>query len=191
MSLETTEPTRHPKMLAIKFLRRRASGPPLAVRISLKPDIKSSSEGGEQEQSQNIFITADISAKNATSSSIKMASKSWPFCPECRASLQVDATGSINCRVCPYESNLSSLSSVPSRTTYSADRAVPLWAKSDEEQAALRASKEPSRATVEEPCVRCGVPEVGFYTVQLRSVDEGQTVFYECPACKHTWSINN
>lgn len=124
-------------------------------------------------------------------SSIKMASKSWPFCPECRASLQVDATGSINCRVCPYESNLSSLSSVPSRTTYSADRAVPLWAKSDEEQAALRASKEPSRATVEEPCVRCGAPEVGFYTVQLRSVDEGQTVFYECPACKHTWSINN
>ena len=123
--------------------------------------------------------------------SIKMASKSWPFCPECRASLQVDAGGSINCRVCPYESDLSSLSSIPSQTTYSADRAVPLWAKSDEEQAVLRASKEPSRATVEEPCVRCGAPEVGFYTVQLRSVDEGQTVFYECPSCKHTWSINN
>mmetsp|Transcript_26496 Transcript_26496/g.76478 ORF Transcript_26496/g.76478 Transcript_26496/m.76478 type:complete len:121 (+) Transcript_26496:160-522(+) len=120
-----------------------------------------------------------------------MASKSWPFCPECRTSLQVDATGSINCRVCPYESNLSSLPNLPSRTTFSADRAVPIWAKSDAEQASLRASKEPTRATVEEPCVRCGAPEVGFYTVQLRSVDEGQTVFYECPACKHTWSINN
>ena len=134
-------------------------------------------------------LRKEISAKQDCA--LTMASKSWPFCPECRASLQVDVTGSINCRVCPYESNLSSLSSIPTRTTYSADRAVPLWAKSDEEQAALRASKEPSRATVEEPCVRCGAPEVGFYTVQLRSVDEGQTVFYECPACKHTWSINN
>ena len=115
------------------------------------------------KQKEDIHHSRVISQKeDSTSSSIKMASKSWPFCPECRASLQVDATGSINCRVCPYESNLSSLSSVPSRTTYSADRAVPLWAKSDEEQAALRASKEPSRATVEEPCVRCGAPEVGF-----------------------------
>lgn len=48
-----------------------------------------------------------------------------------------------------------------------------------------------SRATVEEPCVKCGAPEVKFYTMQLRSVDEGQTVFYECPQCKHTWSVNN
>mmetsp|Transcript_7285 Transcript_7285/g.15247 ORF Transcript_7285/g.15247 Transcript_7285/m.15247 type:complete len:121 (+) Transcript_7285:165-527(+) len=120
-----------------------------------------------------------------------MASKSWPFCPQCRSTLLVDTTGSIQCRVCPFESNLSSLPRIPTSTTTSADRPVPLWAKSDEEQAALRASKEPTRATVEEPCVKCGAPEVGFYTVQLRSVDEGQTVFYECPDCKHTWSINN
>ena len=115
----------------------------------------------------------------------------WPFCPSCRATLQVDANGSIECNVCPYRSNLSEMPSLPSSTTYSSDRAVPLWAKSDEEQAALKKSSEPVRATIEEPCIKCGHPEVGYYTVQLRSVDEGQTVFYECPQCKHTWSINN
>jgi len=115
----------------------------------------------------------------------------WPFCPSCRYTLSVDASGSIRCAVCPYRSNLANFVSLPTSTTVSSDTPVPLWAKSDEEQAALRASKEPTRATVEETCPKCGAKEVGFYTVQLRSVDEGQTVFYECPGCKYTWSINN
>ena len=81
---------------------------------------------------------------------------------------------------------------LPSTTTYSMNRPAPVWAKSEAEQEALqRQTNEPVRATIEEPCVRCGAKQVGYYTVQLRSVDEGQTVFYECPECKHTWSINN
>uniref|UniRef100_A0A6U0SGG9 DNA-directed RNA polymerase subunit n=1 Tax=Eucampia antarctica TaxID=49252 RepID=A0A6U0SGG9_9STRA len=117
----------------------------------------------------------------------------WPFCPSCHYVLSVDGSGAIRCSVCPYESNLSSMDKddYPKSRTVSTDTAVPLWAKSDEEQAALRATKEPSRATVEEPCIKCGHGEVGFYCLQLRSVDEGQTVFYECPKCKHTWSLNN
>ena len=115
----------------------------------------------------------------------------WPFCPNCRATLKVDSSGQINCDMCGYCSNLAELHELPSRTTYSMPRPTPIWAKSDEEQQALRQSKEPVRATIEEPCVKCGHAEVGYYTVQLRSVDEGQTVFYECPSCKHTWSINN
>jgi DNA-directed RNA polymerase I subunit RPA12 len=115
----------------------------------------------------------------------------WPFCPSCRATLKVDSSGDIDCVVCEYSNNLANLKELPSTTTYSSDRPVPLWAKSDEEQKALQRSSEPTRATVEEPCVKCGHGIVGFYTVQMRSVDEGQTVFYECPECKHTWSINN
>jgi DNA-directed RNA polymerase I subunit RPA12 len=117
----------------------------------------------------------------------------WPFCPRCRATLRVDYSGAIDCDVCSYHSNLSEMPAdqLPSSTTYSMDRPTPMWAKSDAEQAALRHSNEPVRATIEEPCIKCGHREVGYYTVQLRSVDEGSSVFYECPSCKHTWSINN
>ena len=45
--------------------------------------------------------------------------------------------------------------------------------------------------TIKQPCEKCGVQEVRFYTLQLRSVDEGTTVFYSCPACGHKWSANN
>jgi len=46
------------------------------------------------------------------------------------------------------------------------------------------------RAKVKEPCPNCQHPELRFYTMQMRSVDEGQTVFYECEKCGHTYSTN-
>ena len=46
------------------------------------------------------------------------------------------------------------------------------------------------RATVKEDCPKCKHPELQYYTMQLRSADEGQTVFYECPKCGHTFSTN-
>ena len=118
--------------------------------------------------------------------------------------LKVNASGDVQCDVCRYQSNLSEVTGGGGFngngidetvvTTYSMQRPTPIWAKSDAEQAALmrgRGSQEPVRATIEEACIKCNHPQVGYYTVQLRSVDEGQTVFYECPNCKYTWSINN
>ena len=46
-------------------------------------------------------------------------------------------------------------------------------------------------ATIDEPCPKCKHPTLYFYTMQLRSVDEGSTVFYECPECAHKFSQNN
>eukprot|EP01027_Heterolobosea_sp_BB2_P006512 GEZU01009831.1.p1 GENE.GEZU01009831.1~~GEZU01009831.1.p1 ORF type:complete len:127 (-),score=20.22 GEZU01009831.1:175-555(-) len=45
-------------------------------------------------------------------------------------------------------------------------------------------------ATVKEKCPKCGHHELRFYTMQLRSADEGQTVFYNCPVCSHKFSTN-
>ena len=72
---------------------------------------------------------------------------------------------------------------------------MPSWAKSEAEQEidrlrALNATKS-TKSTVDEKCLKCGAETVEFYTMQLRSVDEGATVFYDCPKCKFTWSLNN
>jgi len=43
---------------------------------------------------------------------------------------------------------------------------------------------------VEEECPECKNPRMSFYTMQMRSVDEGQTVFYECLKCGYVFSTN-
>ena len=46
------------------------------------------------------------------------------------------------------------------------------------------------RAEVSEECPKCKFPKMFFWTQQLRSADEGQTVFYECGSCAHRFSVN-
>ncbi|KAG9446325.1 hypothetical protein H6P81_012453 [Aristolochia fimbriata] len=52
------------------------------------------------------------------------------------------------------------------------------------------AEAEVERATVNEACPQCRHPQLEYYTKQLRSADEGQTVFYECPKCRYKFSHN-
>lgn len=60
----------------------------------------------------------------------------------------------------------------------------------EKHQGAIHVNPTMRRATVEEPCPECNYPQLRFYTMQMRSVDEGQTVFYECEKCNHTYSTN-
>ena len=47
------------------------------------------------------------------------------------------------------------------------------------------------RALVTEECQKCKHPKMFFWTQQLRSADEGQTIFYECPNCGNRLSLNS
>ncbi|PWN26208.1 hypothetical protein BDZ90DRAFT_233342 [Jaminaea rosea] len=46
-------------------------------------------------------------------------------------------------------------------------------------------------ATIREKCPKCGNEEMRFSTLQMRSADEGTTVFYTCPNCGYKFSQNN
>ncbi len=48
-----------------------------------------------------------------------------------------------------------------------------------------------AQATVDEECPKCSHGVASFVTMQMRSVDEGQTVFYTCVKCGFRWSVNN
>ena len=51
--------------------------------------------------------------------------------------------------------------------------------------------KDESKATIEETCPKCNYHEMTFFTLQLRSVDEGSTVFYECEKCGYKYNQDN
>ncbi|RKP23585.1 hypothetical protein SYNPS1DRAFT_24346 [Syncephalis pseudoplumigaleata] len=51
--------------------------------------------------------------------------------------------------------------------------------------------KRETAATIKEKCPKCGAPEMSFHTMQLRSADEGQTIFYNCVKCGYKFSVNS
>ena len=60
-----------------------------------------------------------------------------------------------------------------------------------EKKKRLKKKDEADQATVSEQCPKCNHDRASFYTMQLRSADEGQTVFYTCLKCSHKWRVNN
>jgi len=117
------------------------------------------------------------------------------LCKACAALLPTPAEDVVECVQC---GQLTSWGDAPDaafeRVTRSQATEQPEWvyrAQKRAEQRAVGASKSDSNATVEETCPKCQHPLARFYTMQLRSVDEGSTVFYECAKCKHTWSQDN
>ncbi|KAK9824400.1 hypothetical protein WJX72_010019 [[Myrmecia] bisecta] len=122
--------------------------------------------------------------------------KAWMFCPISGALLEYDIRNAV--AVCPlstFRKDLADIQDIKTEHKCNMDdyrkrfNLEPLVkAKEDEEMEELMQGR--SRATVDEDCPECGHHGLEFYTMQLRSADEGQTVFYECPDCGHKWSQN-
>jgi DNA-directed RNA polymerase I subunit RPA12 len=51
--------------------------------------------------------------------------------------------------------------------------------------------KDVAGPILERTCPKCGNHEMSFATLQLRSADEGQTVFFTCTKCKFKETENS
>lgn len=97
------------------------------------------------------------------------------------------------CETCNFRCSYAELGSLES-TSYCEAQDPPAWVRRANQEEGEKSEDEnagPIRATVEEPCPKCLHPQLNFYTMQMRSADEGQTVFYECTKCQHKFSQNN
>ncbi|RLN53391.1 hypothetical protein BBJ29_004275 [Phytophthora kernoviae] len=109
------------------------------------------------------------------------------FCPHCGTILDHPDTNNIVCSACEYRCLYQDLPSL-TVVTQSEEKPLPKWLDAEKVMSEVTG---PARATVEETCPKCGNLEMDYYTLQLRSADEGQTVFYECKKCGHKFSVNN
>jgi DNA-directed RNA polymerase I subunit RPA12 len=117
-----------------------------------------------------------------------MEGATWPFCPYCGTILETPETvSSVSCSSCPFKANFQSLIGEQEQITRSGKKQKMAWVEEDNGDD----NTMQKHATIDEPCPKCAHPELYFYTMQLRSVDEGSTVFYECIKCKHKFSQNN
>ncbi|KAH8809016.1 transcription factor S-II-domain-containing protein [Xylogone sp. PMI_703] len=108
------------------------------------------------------------------------------FCTDCGNLLET-STGNANtiliCECCGAE-NRDTASKVITTETKASSFPSLLRQKRSAIQTVER-SQMKNEVITQQTCPECGNPEMTFYTVQLRSADEGSTVFYTCPKCGH------
>ncbi|XP_045620692.1 DNA-directed RNA polymerase I subunit RPA12 [Procambarus clarkii] len=107
------------------------------------------------------------------------------FCPSCGAILILPKFGeTVECAVCTFSIFIDSL--IGRVTSYNVEF-TPRGALT----AAVKKKKvkaddsEFGQMDNDRECSKCGNIGMSYTTMQLRSADEGQTIFYICPKCKH------
>lgn len=58
-------------------------------------------------------------------------------------------------------------------------------------KAKVKSEDQEEGSVVERKCPQCGNEKMSYATLQLRSADEGQTVFYTCTKCSFKESENS
>mmetsp|Transcript_48335 Transcript_48335/g.154773 ORF Transcript_48335/g.154773 Transcript_48335/m.154773 type:complete len:128 (+) Transcript_48335:148-531(+) len=126
-------------------------------------------------------------------------SRAYMFCDRCGTMLDmVTKTSSACCEMCGFSRPFSEFSDASVTTSCGPKDFIrrygiePLVGE-DMEKQSLTKGKDRERATVDEECPKCQNRGLEYYTMQLRSADEGQTVFYECmkETCRYKFSQNN
>nr|CAG4712225.1 unnamed protein product [Naegleria fowleri] len=114
------------------------------------------------------------------------------FCHECGTLLSFPTAPTVTdwaCSCCGTRFNISDYDSVQ----FSFKMTIPRKSKIQELEERLKEEKSSGNefSIINEPCPKCGHSQRKFFTMQLRSADEGQTVFYECLKCGFKERVNN
>ena len=111
------------------------------------------------------------------------------FCEKCACLLPLGGDGDyIQCDMCGHNTLVETIEfqEIESRSYKKTDRQMKRQAERTRDFSSDVTM--PQRAQVDAICPKCDSVGLFFYTVQLRSADEGQTVFYDCPKCHHKFN---
>jgi len=122
--------------------------------------------------------------------------KASPFCDICGTVLDGESP---KCVSCGFEkTNRSSVVSSSSRQLQESETLKELLRArrrqgddGDENGVQGAPDGDDQAAVIQEQCPQCKHIGLSFRTAQLRSADEGQTIFYTCLKCKHKFSVNS
>ncbi|XP_055322226.1 DNA-directed RNA polymerase I subunit RPA12 [Sitodiplosis mosellana] len=106
------------------------------------------------------------------------------FCPNCGSILPyLRTTGNVKCYTCLHDWPPEVFGDMKSNFTINFNTYVKakIAKKEDEDEGPI----------VERLCPKCGNEKMSYATLQLRSADEGQTVFYTCTNCKFKETENS
>ncbi|GLH00691.1 hypothetical protein R5R35_014631 [Gryllus longicercus] len=108
------------------------------------------------------------------------------FCPCCGAILpDLKLSGGVTCYTCakPYGPEVFGRMEMKYTIHFNSPSASSVNTK--------KKSAEPDGPTVDRKCPVCNNDKMSYATLQLRSADEGQTVFYTCTKCKYKETENS
>nr|CAI5861260.1 unnamed protein product [Callosobruchus analis] len=114
------------------------------------------------------------------------------FCSECGSILPpLRDTGGITCYSCSSAYSIND----PEVIGQSAVKYTIYFNSRESKRKTMKDTKDDESAEegpiVERKCPKCGNEKMSYATLQLRSADEGQTVFYTCTKCKFKETENS
>ncbi|KAI9498625.1 transcription factor S-II-domain-containing protein [Zychaea mexicana] len=114
------------------------------------------------------------------------------FCPECGNLLDMPGADDdiLLCNQCSHAFQTAGYEQTKVVTT-SSQHAFQSSLKAKRHLVQQSKNAKEAEAMIKEKCPSCGNDEMAYHTMQLRSADEGQTVFYSCKKCGYKYSVNS
>ncbi|KAJ8724326.1 hypothetical protein PYW08_015800 [Mythimna loreyi] len=113
-------------------------------------------------------------------------STSTAFCARCGSILPLlQEFGSVRCYACKASFDAENFSDLKFNYTIHFNTVSVITHEN------MLSTDGPEGPVVERRCPKCGNDRMSYATLQLRSADEGQTVFYTCIACKYKETENS